>query len=188
MADIVSAGSPDALSRAAAALAAGELVVIPTDTVYGLAARLDRPEALDRLFELKHRPRSKPVAVLVADLAVARTLGSFNSDALRRAGQWPGALTLVVPALEPLPQLGGDGLAIGLRVPAHAWTLELLRQSGPLAATSANPSGLPTGVAVAQVVRELPEGVALFVDGGRLEAAPSEVVSLIGTPQVLRER
>lgn len=178
--------SPGALDMAAAELEAGGVVVIPTDTVYGVAARLDRPEGIERLFELKHRPRSKPIAVLVPDLGTARTLGQFSAKALDRAAAWPGALTLVLPSLSPLPELGGDGATVGLRIPDHEWTTRLLRSCGPLATTSANPSGSRTGVTIGDVVEDLGEGPDLYVDGGPLDAAPSTVISLVGEPEILR--
>jgi L-threonylcarbamoyladenylate synthase len=189
IATIVSVEDKDALRIALGALDAGKLVVIPTDTVYGLAARLDRPAAIERIFEIKQRPRSKPVAVLVADLDTALTIGIFSDEARRRARDgWPGAVTLVVPSVSLLPELGGDGTTVGLRVPGHQWTLSLLRACGPLATTSANPSGSPTGAAIEEVIGDLGEEVDLYVDGGRLESPPSTVISLVGEPEVLRQR
>jgi L-threonylcarbamoyladenylate synthase len=178
--------SPEALDLAAVRLEAGGVVVIPTDTVYGIAARLDRPAAIERLFELKHRPRSKPVALLVPDLTSARALGEFSPEALDRASSWPGAVTLVLKSRSPLPALGGDGKTVGLRVPDHPWTARLLRRCGPLATTSANPSGARTGVTVGEVLEDLGEGPDLYIDGGPLDAAPSTVISLVGKPEVLR--
>jgi L-threonylcarbamoyladenylate synthase len=189
IATIVPVEDKDALGLAIGALDAGKLVVIPTDTVYGLAARLDRPAAIGGIFEVKQRPRSKPVAVLVDDLTTAFRVGVFSDEARRRAREsWPGALTLVVPCVTPLPELGGHGTTVGLRIPAHEWTLSLLRACGPLATTSANPSGSPTGAAIEDVIGDLGEGVDLYVDGGRLESLPSTVISLVGEPEVLRQR
>lgn len=160
--------------------------MIPTDTVYGISARLDRPRAVERLFELKRRPRSKPIALLVADVEAARALGQFTSEALERAKEWPGALTLVVLAVSTLPVLGDAGTTVGLRVPDHEWTRALLGRCGPLAATSANPTGSATGVTIADVIGDLGDGPDLYVDGGPLDSAPSSVVSLVGDPQTLR--
>lgn len=181
---IEAAGS---LTRAQALLDEGRLVVIPTDTVYGVAARLDKPESIGRIFEVKRRPRSKPVAVLVADLETAMRIGEFTEEARRRAEEgWPGPLTLVVPSVTPLPALGGHGTTVGVRVPDHRWALELLRACGPLATTSANPSGSPTAATIEDVAKDLGDHVALYVDGGRLDSPPSTVISLIGGPEVLR--
>jgi len=178
--------SPEALGLAAAELEAGGVVVIPTDTVYGIAARLDRPAAIEHLFEVKQRPRSKPIALLVADLENSRALGRFTDEALKRAGEWPGALTLVVESLSPLPALGGDGRTVGLRVPDHEWTARLLRECGPLATTSANPSGKQTSVTIGDVAGDLGDGPGLYIDGGPLSAPPSTVISFVGEPEVLR--
>lgn len=186
IARVVAIGSQEALEQAALELDCGRVVVIPTDTVYGLAALLDRPEAIERLFELKGRPRSKPVAVLVPDLDTAQTLATFSPAALERASKWPGALTLVLPSRCPMPELGGDGSTVGLRVPDHAWTLSLIRRCGPLAATSANPTGKKTGVTIDDIVADLRDEPDLYVDGGPLDAAPSTVVSMVGEPEVLR--
>lgn len=179
-------GAPESLDRAAAELDAGGVVVIPTDTVYGIAARLDRPQAIERLFGLKGRPRSKPIALLVPDLETAQALGKFTPPALDRAKEWPGPLTLVVTGVNPLPVLGDAGTTVGLRVPNHEWTRSLLRRCGPLAATSANPTGVATGVTITDVIGDLGDGPDLYIDGGPLDLAPSSVVSLVGNPQVLR--
>ena len=167
-------------------LDSGGVVVIPTDTVYGVAARLDRPDAVGRLFEVKQRPRSKPIALLVPDLEAAQAIAEFSPEAVQRAAEWPGALTLVLRSRRPLPVLGGDGSTVGVRMPDHAWTLQLMRRVGPLPTTSANPSGSPTAASIEEIVDELGDGVDLYVDGGRLEAPPSTVVSLIGKPEILR--
>lgn len=183
----VEIGSPSALDQAVRALAAGELVVIPTDTVYGIAARLDRPESIKRIFECKKRPYSKPLAILVADPAAAQGLGIFSPEALElAAGGWPGALTLVVPAVAAVPGLGGDGTTVGLRIPDHAWTLALLSACGPLAVTSANPTGHPTGATIEQIVQDLGSSVGLYVDGGTLGGPPSTVIKMTSGQEKLR--
>jgi L-threonylcarbamoyladenylate synthase len=165
----------------------GGVAVVPTDTVYGLAARLDRASAITRIFDLKRRPISKALPVLVPSVEAATRLGVFWPDALRMASEgWPGPLTLVVEASSPLPQVGGDGSTVGLRVPDHSFTLELLRRCGPLAATSANRSGMATGSTVDQVMAEFGDGVDLYIDGGLLAAAPSKVISLVGDHKRLR--
>lgn len=168
-------------------LADGGVVVIPTDTVYGLVARLDRPQAIDRIFEIKQRPRSKPLPILVGDIKTARTFADFSNYALETAmSRWPGAVTLVLEVLDDLPDVGGDGTTVGLRIPDQAFALELLRQTGPLVGTSANPAGRATGRTLAEVLAELGNGPDLYVDGGTLEAEPSEVISLVGEARTLR--
>lgn len=161
--------------------------MVPTDTVYGLVARLDRPQAVDRIFKIKQRPRSKPLPILVGDIKTARTFADFSTYALETAvSRWPGAVTLVLEVLHDLPDVGGDGTTVGLRIPDHPFALELLRQTGPLAGTSANPAGKATGHTLAEVLAELGNGPDLYVDGGTLESEPSEVISLIGEARTLR--
>ncbi|WCR11399.1 threonylcarbamoyl-AMP synthase [Paracoccus stylophorae] len=134
------------LTRAAALLAAGECVAIPTETVYGLAADARDGRAVARIYAAKDRPAFNPLIVHVADLDAARRIAAFDDAALMLASAfWPGALTLVLP-LRPeagIAPLVGAGLpTIGLRVPAHAAAQALLRRfGGPLAAPSANASG-----------------------------------------------
>ncbi len=163
------------------------MAVIPTDTVYGLAATLNHASAIGRIFDLKQRPRSKPLPVLVPGIETATRLGVFLPESLRMANEgWPGPLTLVVEAASPLPQIGGDGTSVGLRVPDHPFTLEVLRRCGPLAVTSANLSGMATQPTVIGVMEDFGERVDLYIDGGVLAAPPSRVISLLGDHKRLR--
>lgn len=157
---------PAILATAIACLKRGELVVIPTETVYGLAADPDVPGALDRIFQAKRRPDSKQVALLV-DEQQWRTLPAFSDNNIaQRIGRryWPGPLTLVV---------GADGY----RVPDHPVALALLRALGrPLAVTSANVSGAPPAVTAEAAVEALGDSVALILDAG---PAPGGVPSTV---------
>ena len=131
------------VSAAARAIKRGEIVGVPTDTVYGLAADPYDEAALDRLYDIKGREEGKPIAILVADLDQGLLLGAMSDRALDLAEQyWPGALTLVVPRLDTAPTWLGDvrRRTIALRCPDHPVVLELLRLTGPLAVTSANRS------------------------------------------------
>lgn len=132
------------VEAAAEALARGELVVVPTETVYGLAARPDLPEAAARVFEAKRRPRGLSLPVLAADATTAWTIARRTpiADALA-AAFWPGPLTLVLPRADAARswQLGEDAGSVAVRVPDHRLSQALLRRAGPLATTSANPSG-----------------------------------------------
>ncbi len=186
---VMAAAAPEALDEAVRRLDAGGVVVIPTDTVYGVAARIDRPEAVRRIFSIKRRPLDKPLPVLVPDLERALRLAVMTPEASEMAERgWPGPLTLVLPAVPGGGiALGGDGSTIGVRIPAHPVALELLRRAGPLAATSANRSGDPTGSGIEAAVQQLGEGVDLYLDAGPLGTVPSRVVSLVSDPHVLRE-
>ncbi|HMC81129.1 MAG TPA: L-threonylcarbamoyladenylate synthase [Acidimicrobiia bacterium] len=191
MSRILDARSPEGQALAAEAASGGGLIVLPTDTVYGIGARLDRPAALAALFGTKGRPRSLPLPVLVDGVDRARTLGVFEGAAERLAAAfWPGPLTIVVPRRESLrADIGGDGTTVGVRVPDHAGVRALLELTGPLATTSANRSGEPTPSTVEGVAGVFGDAVAVYLDGGTARGgAPSTVVLVAGsTVTSLRE-
>ena len=131
------------VSAAARAIKRGEIVGVPTDTVYGIAADPYDEAALDRLYDIKGRDDGKPIAILVADLDQGLELGAMSDRALDLAERyWPGAVTLVVPRLDTAPTWLGDTKrrTVALRCPDHPIALQLLRLAGPLAVTSANRS------------------------------------------------
>jgi len=159
------------LADAVAALAAGDIVGLPTETVYGLAADATRGEAVARIYEAKGRPAFNPLIAHVADLGRAMEHGVFNTAALRLAAAfWPGPLTIVVPSRpdSPVSDLARAGLdSIALRVPAHPAARALLDAfPHPLAAPSANRSGRVSPTDARSVADELGGKVALVLDGG----------------------
>jgi tRNA threonylcarbamoyl adenosine modification protein (Sua5/YciO/YrdC/YwlC family) len=167
-------------SEAAAALAAGEVVAIPTDTVYGLAVDPRRPGATELLFEAKGRPDSAALPVLVGDPAAAFELGILAGAAARLVERfWPGALTVVVRrgSAARAFELGGDPGTIGLRCPAHTLAAGLLRRAGPLAVSSANRHG-GTPCHSAQEVLAAFGGSVPVLDGGECDGRPSTVVTV----------
>jgi L-threonylcarbamoyladenylate synthase len=176
-----------------ALLRAGSIVAIPTDTVYGIAADLALPDAIERLFAAKRRPPEKAVAVLLAEAAQAWSLG-VPSDAARVLAEafWPGGLTLVL-AVRPearLPRvLAGGTPTIGVRVPDHACPRALAAALGPLPTTSANLSGAPESRDAADVARTLGDGVALVIDGGPIRGGPASTVvdCTVDRPTILRQ-
>ncbi len=177
------------MDKAAAILKSGELAVIPTDTVYGIAASAGNANAVSRIFQVKDRSNDKPIPVLVHSLQVARELGDLDKDAEDLAvSAWPGAVTIVVPRTDGSRslELGGNGRTIALRVPDSDFTLKLLERAGPLAATSANISGQGTPETIGSIERLFGDQVALYVDGGELSGAPSEVISFVGARRKLR--
>jgi L-threonylcarbamoyladenylate synthase len=194
MAEVLEVDGPldPGLDAAAEALALGELVVLPTDTVYGVAARPDLPEATRRLFDAKRRPRDLTVPVLVAGTGDARRVAWMDVRGDKLAARyWPGALTMVLPRT-PLSmpwELGEDRETVGVRVPANEVALELLSRTGPLAATSANRSGRPTPSDCEGVRAVLGEAVAVYLCTGPVDDdVPSTVVDLTGPQaEVLRE-
>ena len=180
--------APDAegVARAADLLRAGHLVALPTDTVYGIGCRVDDPDALARLFAAKRRAPEKAVPWLVASFDEVARLGFRGDDRAARLAErfWPGALTLVVPAVE------GD-VTQGFRVPDHPLTLALLAAAGPLAVSSANRSGEPETLDaddVAIAFADSDEPIATL-DGGRVPGGvASTVVDLSGDrPRLARE-
>lgn len=167
----------EALEAAIGALRVGQPVIVPTDTVYGLAVRAGDADAIDQVFVLKRRPADRSIAVLVGDVDQASELATLN-DVERRlvARCWPGALTLVLTRrLEVDPSIGRDDGTVGLRCPDNAFVRRLALAVGPLATTSANRSGDPTPTTAAAAAASLDGPVAVVVDGGPLEAAASTV-------------
>lgn len=180
------------VAQAIEALRAGLVVVLPTDTVYGVAAATSVPGATDALFEVKARPVEVALPVLCADEGQARSLaGDLSTGAVRlMSAFWPGPLTVVVPRRAGLDlDLGGpDDTTIGLRVPAAGVVHTIAAAVGPLACTSANRHGEPTPATAAAAAAALGPGVAVVVEGGTLAGAPSTVVAwLDGAHRILRQ-
>ena len=183
---------PDGAADAAVeALLAGEVVLLPTDTVYGLGALPMDEAAMDELFAVKGRSTSTPIAVLCADVRQAATLVAAEDEAaLRAVGDrwWPGPLTLVFPRRAGVELHLGDPVeTVGVRVPDHPLVQAVAERVGPVAVTSANRHGEPTVVTAEEAVLSLP-GVRVIVDEGPLEGRASTVVDATRHPwRVLRE-
>ena len=171
-----------ALSAAVASLAAGGVVLVPTETVYGLMACYDNLPGRERIFALKHRPAEKQLQMLSADLPMAWRAGVEPDARLEAlaARFFPGPLTVVCRS-----RTG----TVGLRIPEHPFVLEMIRRLGfPLAATSANRSGEPAAAALAPALSGLAGEPDLAVDGGVLAGLASTVISLLEKePVLLRE-
>ena len=180
-------------AEAIAVLAAGGIVAIPTDTVYGIAVSLATPDGIERLFHVKRRPPEKGIALLLGTADQAETVGVAGMDARRLAEAfWPGPLTLVLPRTPGanLPAVLADGLpTVGVRLPDHPCPRALALALGPLPTTSANLSGEPDSIDVEMVIEQLGDRIDLVLDGGRTPGAvPSTVVDCTGaSPRVLRE-
>ena len=187
----------DFIRQASEALRAGEVVVIPTDTVYGLAAAVDRPEALSHLYTLKKRPREKAIPVLLSDPSHVHQVSTGLSKLAKRLALsfWPGALTLVLPARSHLPSqitsLSSDGLpTVAVRVPDHPLACAIIGASGGgLAVTSANESGKAPALESREAAALWASPSILVIDGGRVPGGmPSTVVLATGArPVILRE-
>jgi len=179
--------APEALTTALAVLRAGGLVVLPTDTVYGVACDPWNVQAVARLYAAKVRPRELAIPVLVAspqDVAlVAGDLPAGFADGVARF--WPGALTIIVPRRPDLPDIVTAGQqTVAVRMPAHPQTLTLLRLAGGvLAVTSANRSGEPASATADDAYEELSGKVDLLLDGGLCPGgAASAIVDLTAMP------
>ncbi|MGL4634393.1 MAG: L-threonylcarbamoyladenylate synthase [Beijerinckiaceae bacterium] len=183
----------EALAAATAALLAGDIVGMPTETVYGLAADATNGMAVARIYEAKGRPSFNPLISHVASLAEAEKYGVFNADARKLAEAfWPGPLTLVVPYREGsgVSDLARAGLdTIALRVPSHPVALALLQQCGrPLAAPSANLSGRISPTQAVDVAHDLGDKVAIVLDGGPCDIGLESTVVLCDGERSLQLR
>ena len=186
--------SDEAIAEAARLVLAGEPVAVPTETVYGLAADATNAEAVARIYAAKGRPSFNPLIVHVADLAAAERIGTFNDEAKALAKKhWPGPLTLVVPLRKRagIASIVTAGLTtIALRVPAHPAMQALLKASGrPLAAPSANASGLISPTRANHVLASLNGRIPLVIDGGATQRGiESTIVAATGGPMRLLRR
>ena len=174
----------------AAAISDGRVVVIPTDTLYGLAANPRQPAAIDRLFAVKRRPRDVELPVFVASATDARDLAVVPAwaDPLTDAF-WPGPLTIVLARRAGIAlDAGASSTTVGLRVPGHELCLALCSAVGPIAVTSANRHQQPTPPTAEEIDSLFGDEVELIVDGGRCEGEPSTVIDATGdAPKLLRE-
>ena len=176
---ILPTNSPDALTMAKKVLDQNGLIAFPTDTVYGLASRLDSAKAIEGLFLAKGRDFNKAIAVLVGDVEqLSQVARKLPENALELAARfWPGALTLVVYRLPELPVNLSPSETVGVRMPDHAFARKLLRACGPLATTSANISGQANPLSAAEVEAQLGGRIDLILDGGPVPGGiPSTVV------------
>ena len=184
----------DPAGRAAAieVLRGGGLVALPTDTVYGLAVRLDVPGGIARLFAAKRRPPEKAVMLLLADVDQASEIGRLTPAAAALGEAfWPGGLSVVVPQRNDvrLPaELTGGAPTIGLRVPDHPAPRALAAGVGPLPTSSANVSGGPEGRTAIEILDQLGDAVDLVLDGGEAHGGPASTVvdCSADEPRILR--
>jgi len=177
-----------AIDEAVNAVGRGELVVLPTDTVYGIGADAFDPRAVQGLLDAKGRGRQMPPPVLIPDVRTLDGLATDVPDGVRALAEafWPGGLTVIVRAQPSLAwDLGETRGTVALRMPDHPVALALLRRTGPLAVSSANLTGHPAATTAADAHEQLRASVAVYLDGG---AAPGGVASTIvdATGDVLR--
>jgi L-threonylcarbamoyladenylate synthase len=182
----------EGLAAAATSVLSGELVVLPTDTVYGVGADAFSPAAVTRLLAAKGRGREMPPPVLVgstrAASALVEDLGPWGQQLIDEF--WPGGLTIVCRAQRTLNwDLGDTKGTVAVRMPQDPVTLDLLRETGPMAVTSANLTGKPAATTAEQAREQLGDAVAVYLDGGPSAGGlASTIVDLTGdVPRMLRQ-
>jgi tRNA threonylcarbamoyl adenosine modification protein (Sua5/YciO/YrdC/YwlC family) len=177
------------VEAAIAAIRAGEVVVIPTDTVYGLAGDPSNPEAVERIYAIKGRPPQLELSLLAAD--ISQLDGLVEMDGVARslaAAFWPGPLSLVCPVGPRRLGIPRSGTTLMVRVPGHALLRSLLVETGPVASTSANRHGMPPAATAGAAESDLGGDVAGAIDGGPSTAMASTIIDLSSRPpRVLRE-
>jgi tRNA threonylcarbamoyl adenosine modification protein (Sua5/YciO/YrdC/YwlC family) len=181
----------EGIAAAALALRTGQLVVLPTDTVYGVGADAFHPAGVASLLMAKGRGRDMPPPVLVgtvrAATALIEDLGPYGKDLIDEF--WPGGLTIVCRASRTLNwDLGDTRGTVAVRMPLHSVALDLLKETGPLAVSSANRTGTPAATTAADAEEQLGDAVSVYLDGGPCAAdVPSTIVDLTGdVPRLLR--
>ncbi|MBO2456528.1 L-threonylcarbamoyladenylate synthase [Actinomadura violacea] len=179
------------IAEAVSAVRRGELLVLPTDTVYGVGADAFTPAAVQALLDAKGRGRDMPPPVLVGSVraatALVEDLGTYGQDLIDEF--WPGALTLIFRANQNLMwDLGETKGTVAVRMPMHELAVELLKETGPLAVSSANLSGEPAARTAEEAEKMLGDSISVYLDGGRSgHADPSTIVDLTGpVPRLLR--
>jgi L-threonylcarbamoyladenylate synthase len=183
---------PMAITAAARAVRSGAVVVLPTDTLYGIGADAFNPSAVASVLAAKGRGRDMPVPVLVGSWATIDGLVSHVPPMLRDLVEafWPGGLTVVVEHAPSLAwDLGDARGTVAVRMPLHPIALDLLAETGPMAVSSANVSGRPPALTALQAYAQLGESVSVYLDGGEVPVGqPSSIVDLTGeVPRLLRE-
>ena len=177
--------SEEELRYAAGLLARGEIVGMPTETVYGLAADAENPRAVERIFAAKGRPQDNPLIVHIAETAQLEEYAHSIPDIAYRLAEkfWPGPLTMVLPKKEKIPDITSAGLnTVGIRMPCHEAARSLIRYSGKaLAAPSANLSGSPSPTEASHVIADMNGRIPAVVDGGSCPVGvESTVISFEG--------
>jgi len=199
--------SKEIIEKSIKAIKKGEVLVCPTDTVYGLICDATNKKAVKRLFKIKKRKETKPIPIFVKDLKMAKNLAHINKNQKKFFEKnWPGKVTIVLKRLQPtrhpsikagpynLPKiLFGEIKTIGLRIPKYKLAKELLKKLNlPLTGTSANISGRPPSTKIAEVINQFKgekQQPNLILDAGNLRPSlPSTVIDLTGKkPKILRE-
>ncbi len=169
---------PHALPQAIEQVKSGGLIIIPTDTVYGIGCSLFNQDSIAKLYEIKGRDTAKAIAVMLADVEQVKLVASnLDNRAVRLAEQyWPGAVTLVVRKHPSIPAVLSSLPSVGIRIPDHTFDRTLIRAVGPMAVTSANLAGQPSSVSIPQVIEQLGDQIGMYIDGGESQGGLSSTV------------
>ncbi len=183
---LLSIDDPQAIPTALRVLQDNGTIVFPTDTIYGIAADAFSPDGINKLYEVKERPEDKALPVLIGDLSHLKDLVLYVSDVVEQiaAAFWPGALTLILPKGPEVPAELSPYPTIGVRMPDLDFTLRLLRQTGPLATTSANLSGGANPTTVGNVQEQLRDRPDLYLDGGPTPGPVASTVLDLSGPEI----
>jgi len=179
------------VSEAAQLLKDGEVVAIPTETVYGLAGNAFEPKALAKIFAAKERPTFDPLIVHIADIAQLTNIAKDIPDSAYRLAEayWPGPMTIILPKKDCIPDLCTSALpSVAVRFPSHPIAQQIIKESGlPLAAPSANLFKHVSPTTAEHVAAQLADRIAGIVDGGPCSVGvESSIISLVGEPTVMR--
>lgn len=179
------------ISRAIKALSKGELVVYPTDTLYGLGADIFNESAVKKVYHVKNRPIDNPLSIAVSCVDEIENIAYVNEQVFSFAKKFlPGVLTIVLKKKKIVPDIVTGGLDnIAIRIPDNRIAIELLSSFGPLTCTSANAHGKKTPALINEIIMQFKQkDIAVFIDDGRLNGKPSTIVDLTKQkPKIIRE-
>ncbi len=184
---IITQNNNSAFEEVLNTIRSGGVVALPTDTVYGIACSVTDPKAIQSLYEIKIRESIKAIPVLIADLdQIEQVASRLNEHALKLAKSfWPGALTIIVEKNGALPGNLTIHPTVGIRIPDHDWLRAIMRETGPLAATSANMSGDSSPSSAEQVLVQLEGRIELIIDGGECKGGISSTVVDCSTDEIV---
>jgi|WetSurMetagenome_2_1015567.scaffolds.fasta_scaffold122343_2 L-threonylcarbamoyladenylate synthase len=168
---IIAIENPTAIHMVHTCIGQDGVIVIPTDTIYGISAGYDRPLAIEKIYQLKKRSKEKALPVLIGSLDQLTLVAETIPDAAHQLVEtfWPGALTIILPKRKNLPNNLSEYNTIGVRMPNFPFILELLQACGPLATTSANISGGTNPTRILEVLEQLPDGIDYYLNGGQTD-------------------
>jgi L-threonylcarbamoyladenylate synthase len=173
-------------------LTIGNIGIMPTDTVYGLVGVASNPPTIERIYQVKKRDESKPMIILVSQYPADLTLFNISVSASQDEpvkNLWPGPVSILFPCHDSsLTYLHRGTNQLALRLPDNDWLTSILKQIGPIVATSANEQGLPIATSLVEASQQFDDSVDFYVDGGEIEAKPSKLIAIApqGTVTTLR--